>query len=1005
MKIGSTRGRVMASTMLCGALAIFAAPAHAQDAAKSDTDVTEIVVTGSRLQRKDFVATSPVATVGGDQLKLTGTIAVEQLLNELPQIVPGNTVTSNNSGGEDFATIDLRGLGANRTLVVVNGERVPGSSTTGVVDLNTIPAGLIDRIEVLTGGASAVYGSDAMSGVVNFVLKDNYEGAEISAQTGGSVDGRKAKDFNLEGLLGGNFANGKGNVTMYASYYKRDPVMQSEFDWSKNSAGVYYDSSYNGYVIDSAAKWIAQNAKTPLGTYLSAGSGTPPWSWITNNAANPFRLLASNPATSAQFAAADTDCNAATPSVAVNTGSLSFNNAGKLTPRFTSKACSTADRAAGSSRYSFNGDNMIILPAERYAISSFGNYQINGNLKLKTQMSFVDSRSGVQLAPTPATGLTVVLTSAMQSYINSAHPDLAAALASRPNPTANFTADWRSLQLGPRIGEYDNQALSLLATLEGKFNDNWNWSTTASFGRTSFEETLRNNLNKTAIGQGLAGCQAPVAGSTTSLGVPGPANTAAALPGCVITDIFGAGKLSAAAVSFLRTNTHQISTYEERRLTAFVRGDAFQLPAGPVSTVLGYEYRESRAGLDVDAAQAAGNIYGFNAIQNQKGSVVVQELYGEVGVPLVKDLPFAKYIGLEGGYRYSDYDTVGKTETYKVGAEWAVVDWLKFRTVYNKAVRAPSVFELFQNGDQGFPSYVEPCRSSATRSAAALAICKAQAPGVDFTTFAANNTQVQALSFGNPNLQPETGKTFTGGFVFQPTFVPVGDLKMSVDYFDIKIENAVASIGASTILGRCYTSLIASECTKITRNAVTGQIDSINTSIANINELSTKGVDIQTDYRFDLAEIFKPVPGRVAINSLVSILSSFKSGGSEQKGINEGSIGSSHPEYKSVLTGSYQLGDWMVQARWTYTPEMLDANSVAAGSDLVLPKLPAASYIDLSGRWNVNDSLQLTANLGNLLDKNPPQIAAGVLGGQANTDPQVYRVLGRTFNIAARLRF
>jgi iron complex outermembrane receptor protein len=1001
MKIGSTRGRIMASTMLCGALAIFAAPAYAQDAAKSDTDVTEIVVTGSRLQRKDFVSTSPVATVGSEQLKLTGTIAVEQLLNELPQIVPGNTVTSNNSGGEDFATIDLRGLGAQRTLVVVNGERVPGSSTTGVVDLNTIPAGLIDRIEVLTGGASAVYGSDAMAGVVNFVLKDNYEGAEISAQTGGSMSGRLAKDFNLEGLLGGNFANGKGNMTMYASYYKRDPVLQSEFDWSKVSAGAFYDSSYNGYVIDSAAEWNAQNAKTPLYTFASGGSGTPPWGWIANNAANPFRLLASNPATSAQFASANTDCNAATPGVAVNGGNLSFNDAGQLTPRFTSKACAVPDRAAGSSRYNYAPTNDIIIPAERYAISSFGSYQINPKLKLKTQMSYVDSRSGVQLAATPATGLTVVLTSAMQSYINSAHPDLAAALASRPNPTANFQMDWRSLQLGPRVGEYENQSMTLLATLDGEINDNWNWSATSTYGRTHFSQTLRNNLNKTAIGQGLAGCQAPVAGSTTSLGVPGPANTAAALPGCVITDIFGQNKLSAAAVKFLRTDTHQINTYEERRLSAFVRGDAFQLPAGPVSTVVGYEYRESRAALDVDAAQSSANIYGFNAIQNQKGSVVVQEIYGEVGVPLVKDLPFAKYIGIEGGYRYSDYDTIGTTETYKVGGEWAVVDWLKFRTVYNKAVRAPSVFELFQNGDQGFPSYTDPCKDSANRSAAVLAICNAQAPGFSFTGFAANNSQVQALSFGNPNLKPETGKTFTAGVVFQPTFLPIGDLKMSVDYFDIKIEDAVGSIGAGTVLSRCYVSLQANECAKITRNTVTGQIDSINTSIANLSEISTKGVDIQTDYRFDLSEVIKGTPGRIAFNALISILDSYATNGVEQKGYTSAGVGGSTPEYKSVMTGSYQLGDWMVQARWTYTPEMTDEN---ADYGLVLPKTEAASYIDLSGRWNVNDNLQLNANIGNLLDKDPPQFIAGVFS-QGNTDPQVYRVLGRTFNIAARLRF
>ncbi|MBK6704702.1 MAG: TonB-dependent receptor plug domain-containing protein [Caulobacteraceae bacterium] len=227
-----------ASVLAAAAAAIAVTPAMAQDA----EDEEAIVVTGTRLVRQDFEAISPITTVGAEQLELTATLTTESLLNELPQIIPGNTRTSNNSGGEDFATVDLRGLGTTRTLVLLNGERVPSSSTTGTVDINTIPASLISRIEVVTGGASAVYGSDALAGVVNFVLKDDYEGAEINMTYGSELETGNAAEFEINGLVGGNFANGRGNMTTYASYYNREGVFQSEYDYSRTSAALCYDS-------------------------------------------------------------------------------------------------------------------------------------------------------------------------------------------------------------------------------------------------------------------------------------------------------------------------------------------------------------------------------------------------------------------------------------------------------------------------------------------------------------------------------------------------------------------------------------------------------------------------------------------------------------------------------------------------------------------------------------------------------------------------------------------
>jgi outer membrane receptor protein involved in Fe transport len=987
--------------MICGVAALaLGGAAYAEDQpVRGDAATTgEVIVTGTRLPTKDFQAVSPVTTVNSEQLALTGTVATEQLLNELPQVVPGNTVTSNNSGGENYATIDLRGLGPNRTLVVINGERVPGSSTTGVVDLNTIPAGLIDRIEVLTGGASAVYGSDAMAGVVNFILKKNFSGVQINGLYGSSFEG-KAPEKNVDVMVGGNFAEGKGNITAYASYYQRDPVFQSEFDWSKTSAGVYYDNNGVIHVVNSAAEYaalrVANGNSNPI-TALSGGSGTPPWGWITNNPANAFTGLSTNPATAAHFTNVDTDCNPATaPVAAVNSGNLSFNDAGALTPRFTGGACSVPDRSAGSSRYNFAPVNMIIIPAKRFNIATYGHYDITDNITANFGLTYVDSRTGEQLASTPATGLTVVLTPATSSYIQANHPDLWAALQSRPQPLANFVEDWRSVQLGPRIASFDNNSLTMTTTVDGRINDHWKWSLTAGYGQSRFTETLQNNLGKTAVEQALAGCQVPISsgqpGAGAPLGIEG-------IPGCVQADIWGAGKLSPAAIAFLRTDTHSLTNTSQGRFEGIVTGDLFQLPAGAVTVALGAEWRRDRAAFNVDNAQAKGDIYGFNAVQSESGAIIAKELYGEIGVPLLKDMPFVNYLGLEGGYRLSDYSTIGTTHTYKFGGTWNPVSWLKVRAIYNRAVRAPNVFELFQNGDQGFPGYKDPCQGATGANATFCTTWRG--PAYDPASFVANNTQVQAFSFGNPHLLPETAKTWTAGVVIQPSRFWFGTPKVSVDYYNIKIANAIEAQTAQFFLNGCLSSasLASADCQRIAITPETGQVFSVNTGTGNIGALKTSGIDAQLDWSMPLGDAFKGVPGTIRINEVFNWTSTFNEDGTELADTTEGAIGTAFPRIKSVLAGYYTLGPWMFFARWSYTPGMKQI-------DWDLSRTPAASYVDMSVRWKATDLLTLTATVDNVADSTPPEIAAGVLGGQGNTDPQVYRVLGRTFTVQASVRF
>ena len=997
MKAHTIRQQLLATTII-GGLVAFAAPVMAQTQPAA-AQVDDVVVTGSRIVKQDFAAISPVTTVGQEQLELTQTLTVESLLNELPQVVPGNMRTSNNSGGESFATIDLRGLGSNRNLVLVNGERIPGSSTSGTVDLNTIPASLVQRVEVVTGGASAVYGSDAISGVVNFILKDNYEGAEMSVTYGSSFDG-KAPEIEVNGLFGGNFANGRGNMTAYGAYYNRGSVSQSELPFAAVSGAICSDEidGENPYVCDTTAEANASIA-AGYGVLFSGGSATPAWGWIANSTANPFNAAAliANPLTSGQFASYDHDCNPDTPNRAYGAAgverNLSFDADGNLEPRNgAADSCGVPERASGSSRYNYAPDNYLIIPAERINFTTIGTYDFSDTLRAKVHLNYVNSSSEVQLAPTPATGLTVSMTPAMQALISANHPDLAAALASRPNPLAAFTLNRRMNEVGTRNSYDENNSFYLLTTLEGEFSPAWDWSLTASYGSNKFDSRGANSVNATALAQGLAGCQDATTGA--SLGVN-------ALPGCVPLDLFGAGTMTDEMAAFVRVNTFSTTQVEETRIAGYTRGNLFSLPAGPVASVFGFEYRETDAEFRVDNEQRTGNIFGFNATQDQAGSVNVSELYTEISVPLLSDMTYASYLGLELGLRYSDYSTIGKVWTSKIGMEYAPIPSLRFRAVYNEATRAPSVFELFQNGDQGFPAYIDPCVGA---TGAEAAFCSAQTGGLvapaTWAGFTQQNTQVEAFAFGNPDLQPENAETFTGGVVFQPDFLPVGRLSASVDYYDIKITDVIASFGASYFINDCYTNGVAASCARVVRDTNDGQIDYVNTSRGNQGEFKTNGVDVAVEYAIDLADV--GLAGRLRVNELASFVDSFTFNGTEYVGTTSAGIGGATFDFKNVLSAFYDINDWTFMTRWSYLPELQDD----PGFGFVSPPMdPAASYVDVSARWNVTDNVALSAFVGNLFDEQAPQTIGGVVGGQGNTDPQVYRILGRTFSLNARMRF
>jgi outer membrane receptor protein involved in Fe transport len=1013
-----------ATAPLALGLALISTPSFAQDEAAEEEAGEAIIVTGSRIARPNIEAASPVTVVGAEQVALTGTTTVETLLNELPQVVPGNTRVSNNSGGENFSTIDLRGLGPGRTLILLNGERLPASTTTGVTDVSQIPTGLIERIDVVTGGASAVYGSDAIAGVVNFILKKDFEGVELVGQTSLSEDGT-GFGFNVSGLVGGNFADGKGNLTVYGSFTDRSSVSQSRYDYSRVSQAIYYDNaSGNPYVADHPDERLS----TTGFTLSSGGSATNPYGTILPSSLGAAQFSGLAGVLPLTFGAADTDCNPATAGVTVNNAaSISFNDAGAVAPSFTGTRCAVADRSFGSSRYNFAPQNYLITPYDRLTLTAIGRYDFDDKTRLNVYTSFTNANQQVNLAPTPATGIVVPVNSplipadlaaalATRTFVNRLTTgvvtgsagndvsyftgrfananscrdvdgdgvlDLAAAACSAPISAANepFVINRRFSETGPRDGRFKTNAVNVRAIIEHDLNDDWQVNVIGSFGRV--DNALRGigNINRTAVAQGLLGCPA------------------GSLPGCVPIDIFGGNTLTPAMLNFVRIDTQQTESFEQSRVAANLTGSLGELPGGPIGIAVGAEYRKDTGESVVDDAQRTGDIYGFNAVQSIAGSINVKEVYGEVRLPILDML------SIGAGARYSDYSTVGGLFNWKAEAELTPVDFLKIRASYNRAARAPNVFELLQNGDQGFPAAVDPCNDTLARTAAILARCQAAAPAANFFGFNQSNSQVQAFAFGNPNLGEERAETWTAGAVLNFDNFIGGSLTATADYYHIKLMDRVASLGASFWLSQCYSAGDPAACARIERDAGSGQIVSVDTTVDNADSaFITSGVDFGLDWSTDL------LGGRVSVSNVFTYVDKYNIGGTEYSDTVFSGIGGVITKYANTLTTAFRKDGITAQVRYVWKK---GARQNFPGAELEgffadgnSARIPDLHLVNLSLRAQVSDKFEITGIVNNLLNKYPPQTLTGTFE-QANTNISFYDAyaLGRNYTIQARIKF
>ena len=1004
------------TTLLPGTVADPALPADAQGQAQVEGD---IVVTGSRIARNGFDASTPVSVIGADDIKLSGNVNVERSLAQIPQAVGSalGSATSNTVPG-GFADVNLRGFGSQRNLVLVNGRRFAIFGPEQVVDLNTIPSTLVQRTEVVTGGSSAVYGSDAITGVVNFIIRDDFEGLEARAQL--NIDRPTGTPvYNVDLTLGGNFAENRGNVVVSGNYLKRGAITRGD------RGGFTFDALNDGCVAPGTSS--PNRAGTPFrqtGTngcvaaggelgFLAGGSGDIPNGRFSGIPA----AGGSNTALNAAYAGAGLG--------ALGGRGFTFNDTG------------TAARPALTPQDDFNlaPFNYLIQPQERWMINSFGHYDLTDNVTAYTELHYSNNVIDAQLAPTNVGAPTLFnvnnpyLTPALREVFRQL--DLAetgttsvsaGTTTNRTTPgdgLAVVTAGRRYSEVGERRATERRNVFRGAFGLRGGLGDvsenvltDLKYDVYYTYARSEDTLLLQNALSRSRLQAAL-------------LSVGGAA------PVC---NIFGAN-VSEACASAIRISATNSTIATQQVAQGSVTGTLFALPAGPVGFSTGYEWRKTSAAFTPDSFLASGDVAGFNPGLPTRGSTTVNEVFGEVRVPLIHNTPFIESLVANAAFRYSDYNLsgVGGQWTYLGGADWRVNRSIAFRGQYQRAIRAPSVGELFGGTNRVVGAANDPCSnrgSTAQQTAAVRALCIATGvPAAQvFTANVQPNNIIPADFGGNPNLGAEKSDTYTAGVVITPSFAP--RLFLSVDYFNIGLKGAISALGGGlqNTLNLCYNIIqdASSEyCQAIRRNPSTGDInDPFVAQVLNANTgaLRTSGLDLAARYRFELGF---GLPGfgdssRIDIGTNYTWLAEFDSipvaalPAIENKcaGSYGTTCGQPLPRWRGTSRVTWTTGDFALSVRHRYIgpvtndryilPLRQGSASAPTLDSIVYPRLGAENYIDLSFNYDVAEGVQVFGGANNVLNNTPPITTQGP---NANTFSATYDVLGTEFFLGATLKF
>ena len=964
----AVRRAILASAI--GAAMVVAAQSQAQEtAAKSGAeDLETVVVTGSRIAKRDAVAESPILSVDQEALAESGYTTVEQYLNNLPQVVPSSSSQSNNPSNNGRAVIDLRGLGSNRNLVLIDGRRGMGSTSGGTVDINTIPSALIDRVEVITGGAGAVYGPDAVAGVVNFLMKKKFDGLAVSSQYR-LTEQKDGQEWSSDITLGGTFADGRGNAVFSAGYFKRDDL--------------YKD-----------ARTFSAQASTTTGSF-------PGGSW------NPGAATPSQAAVDAIFGAGKCATNGGQAGFGFNPDGTLFCTgvAGSALDAVNYKGPASDIATAfypDFFSYNFEPANILVLPMERWNMYSRFSLDLSDSFKPYAQLMYTNYNALQELAPTPASGSTGFTVPVTNPFLSA---PVKALLASRATPTAPFAISKRFNALGGRTGFNTHDVWQLVAGAEGDVIDSWKYDVYASYGRSVLNEIQGGNVRRDraqALLDAADGGKSICAGGL---------------------NLFGSAEISKACADYISLEAKNLTVIEQTVVEASVTGDLVKIPAGMVQAALGASYRDLNYDFRPDGGLQPGLVAGFNQQLPVSGKLRFNDVFTEVSVPLLTDKPFMKALSLTGGYRITDNSLFGNDGTWKLTLDWTATDSVRFRAGMQHAVRSPNIGELYSPQLNNFPTFTnqDPCNTTGTiaatyrngaNAAQVRALCAAQSAVAGGATFVQPASQATAITGGNPNLKPEVADSLTVGLVLNQPLQAVADRSfVSIDYWKIDLEKVISSVAATTIVQRCYNRDNAnptydpknSWCQLFVRSASTGGVEGLLQLSQNQAFAKVAGIDLSAGIGFPLGANW----GDLDFNLVTTRLQKNQSQTTavdpayDYAGTIGSVTGSSAPKWRATLDTIYSIGPAKVQLTSRFIDKMINAQVVTGGSPVTNTGVPKTWYFDLTGRYEIAKSLTVRAGVNNLGNQRPRLYTPNV---QANTDPSLYDVLGRRYYVGVDYR-
>lgn len=942
-----------------------ASPATTTSATTSSAGEETIVVTGSRIARPaNATAPTAVTTVGQEAIKLSGATNLSNLLQTVPSFgVPGLSSTNSNflTSGSGINTLNLRNLGEDRTLVLVNGRRqvagVPGSAA---VDFNTIPVQMIDRVEVITGGASAIYGSDALAGVINVILRNNFNGLEAGYQYGESQQGDYIRESPY--VMGGlNFAGGKGNIIGLVSWDRQDGV------YARNRSETAIDN-----IATCALTGVTADCKTPTAPFFSS---FPEY--------GRFGIIS----TGDQF----TVSSGAGPS-------------GTVAP-FDSDLFG----------YNRQSRRIISVPTERTMFALNGHYDFTPNVTgyFESTIAITDTQSDIEPLPLQASDLNITGVSVNNPFVPSAIRDAAIAAGDTEIDFAR-----RLTEVGDRAVTGNREMKRIIAGLKGDIGGGWNYDAYAGYGETRQRENVFGDVNIANFANALNAVDLDGNPATTDDIVC--ADVAARALGCAPINIFGRGAISDAAAGYVRASLQRNSKVTQTIAGATLGGPIVQLPAGPLDAVFGVEYRKEKADDVPDPLVQAGLTAGNqeNAIH---GSYDVKEAFFELEAPLIKDQPWIKDLSVGAAYRYSDYDTVGTTDAYTARASYAPVDHLRFRAQYARAVRAPNIGELFAPAGENFAPVADPCNGVTAVDDPTTVVddnCRAipaVAARIAATgSFTLTQPEIQGTGgftgAGNPNLSPETADSWNAGVVYENDFHERGRVLLSVDYYNIKIDDLIGTIDRQQSVDFCFnsTSFPNAFCNALVRDTSgpafqQGELIEVNSGFINEGQLETSGIDVAASYAFSFQDLFGRPWGDLSLRANYTHLLDFTQTKFGSEDTLDGEVGFSKDKVQAAAVYTYGP----VRAQWK-TTYLSDARPDNDPTSLFYYEVGSYTVHDVQLDWDVLSSgATLYAGVDNLFDEDPAVILSGVPGNTTgtNTAADVYDPIGQRWYVGARYRF